>query len=95
MADADVRTAVTGAVATLIAFIMSVISMFVGFLFLPLLNGSAIFNSTNATIGNTQPFLTANARTLLQDVYPVLMVLIPMFVLIAGLTTTAFLSIKK
>lgn len=76
----NVNQAVTGSVVTLISFIMSVISMFVGFLFLPLLNGSV--------------FMTANARQLLEQVYPVLMILIPLFVLIAGLTVTAFVSIQ-
>lgn len=74
----NVSNAINGAVNTMIAFIMSIISMFVGFLFLPLLNGSA--------------FLTTEARSLLTDVYPVLMILIPLFVLIAGLTVTALVS---
>lgn len=75
---ANVRNAITGAVTTMIAFIMSVVAMFVGFLFLPLLNSAV--------------FLTADARNLLESVYPILMILIPLFVLIAGLTVTAFVS---
>lgn len=76
----NVNSAVSGAVVTLVAFIMSVVSMFVGFLFLPLLNSSA--------------FITTDARNLLQTVYPILMILIPLFVLIGGITVTAYISAK-
>lgn len=93
------KQVITASVITMVAFIMSVISMFIGFIFLPLLNGvdSNVTNSTGAVLGttNSQPFMTDAARSLLTEVYPVLMILIPLFVLIGGLTFVFVATRKK
>lgn len=86
------KSAVTGAVVTMVAFITSVVAMWIGLLFLPILNGTVTKadgeNISGRSASNTWLQVQPSARQLLETVYPILMILIPLFVLIAGITVT-------
>lgn len=66
-----------GAIGTLVSAILSVVVAFVVLIFLPLLNSST--------------FLTSSARTIIEDVYPIIIVLIPLMTFIGGMVVTVLM----
>lgn len=70
----DMNKIILASVGTMVSAILSVIVAFVVLIFLPLLNDSA--------------FLSASARSIIEDVYPIIIVLLPLFTFIGGLVVT-------
>ena len=67
--------------------ILSIISVFVVFFFLPLLNGVGLVRNSTGSITETG-FISVSARDIIEDVYPIILVLIPLFTFIGGMVVT-------
>lgn len=91
----DMKFIMISAIGVLISCIFSIVTAFLMLIFAPILNSTAFIakrniNGSGVYVGTTY----SKAYPLLQTVYPILVILIPLFTLIAGVGITIFIATK-
>lgn len=86
---------ILGATGTLISAVLSIMTVFVLLIFSNLLNQTGVVKNGTNELETASGFLQGSARTIIETVYPIILVLLPLFSFIGGLVITMLLLKEK